>query len=83
MTITSKEGLEPGTTIVCFVVHKTTSEQEYTILTTLYLAGAKNTDMILFIREILASIQVLHWDMLFKHSQTLLQLGDMEYIVHI
>jgi hypothetical protein len=29
---------------VCFVVHKTTLEQECTILTTLYLAGAKNTD---------------------------------------
>jgi hypothetical protein len=29
---------------VCFVVHKTTSEQEGTILTTTYLAGAKNTD---------------------------------------
>jgi hypothetical protein len=29
---------------VCFVVHKTTSEQEYVILTTLYLADAKNID---------------------------------------
>jgi hypothetical protein len=29
---------------VCFVVHKTTSELERTILTTLYLVGAKNTD---------------------------------------
>jgi hypothetical protein len=29
---------------VCFIVHKTTSELECTILTTLYLAGAKNTD---------------------------------------
>jgi hypothetical protein len=29
---------------VCFVVHKTTSELEHAILTTLYLAGAKNTD---------------------------------------
>jgi hypothetical protein len=29
---------------VCFVVHKTTSKQEHVILTTLYLAGAKNTN---------------------------------------
>jgi hypothetical protein len=29
---------------VCFVVRKTTLEQEHAILTTLYLAGAKNTD---------------------------------------
>jgi hypothetical protein len=29
---------------VCFVVHKTTSEKEHTILTTLYHAIAKNTD---------------------------------------
>jgi hypothetical protein len=29
---------------VCFIVHKTTSEQEHAILTTLYLAGAENTD---------------------------------------
>jgi hypothetical protein len=29
---------------VCFVVRKTTSEQEREILTTLYLASAKNTD---------------------------------------
>jgi hypothetical protein len=29
---------------VCFVVLKTTSEQECMILTTLYLTGAKNTD---------------------------------------
>jgi hypothetical protein len=29
---------------MCFIVHKTTSEQERGILTTLYLAGAKNTD---------------------------------------
>jgi hypothetical protein len=28
---------------MCFVVHKTTSELEHAILTTLYLAGAKNT----------------------------------------
>jgi hypothetical protein len=30
--------------IVCFVVLKTISEQERTIMTTLYLDGAKNTD---------------------------------------
>jgi hypothetical protein len=29
---------------VCFVIHKTTSELECTILTTLYLAIAKNTE---------------------------------------
>jgi hypothetical protein len=29
---------------VCFIVHKTISEVECTILTTIYLAGAKNTD---------------------------------------
>jgi hypothetical protein len=29
---------------MCFVVRKTTSEQECAILTTLYLADAKNTD---------------------------------------
>jgi hypothetical protein len=28
---------------VCFIVHKTTSELEFMILTTLYLAGVKNT----------------------------------------
>jgi hypothetical protein len=28
-----------------FLVHKITSEQECAILTTLYLAGAKNTNM--------------------------------------
>jgi hypothetical protein len=31
---------------VCFVVHKTTLEQEHAILTTLYIAGGKNTDTI-------------------------------------
>jgi hypothetical protein len=29
---------------VCFVLHKTTLELEHTILTTLYFAGAENTD---------------------------------------
>jgi hypothetical protein len=29
---------------VCFIVHKTTSEQERAILTTLYLVGVENTD---------------------------------------
>jgi hypothetical protein len=32
---------------MCFVVHKTTSELERVILTTLHLVGAKNTNMIL------------------------------------
>jgi hypothetical protein len=35
---------------VCFVVRKTISEQEHTILTALYLAGAKNTDTMLVAR---------------------------------
>ncbi len=30
---------------MCFIVHKTTSELEHVIVTTLYLTGAKNTDM--------------------------------------
>jgi hypothetical protein len=34
MTITSEEGPEPGYIIVCFIVHKTTSELEHMILTT-------------------------------------------------
>jgi hypothetical protein len=42
--ITSKEGPEPGWITMCLVVRKTTSEHQRTILTTLYLAGAKNTD---------------------------------------
>jgi hypothetical protein len=29
---------------MCFIVHKTTSELEHAILTTLYLADAKNTN---------------------------------------
>jgi hypothetical protein len=29
---------------VCFIVRKTTSEQERAILTTLYLAGVENND---------------------------------------
>jgi hypothetical protein len=29
---------------VCFVIHKTTSELEHTILTTMYFAVTKNTD---------------------------------------
>jgi hypothetical protein len=29
---------------MCFVVYKATSEQEHAILTTLYLADAKNTN---------------------------------------
>jgi hypothetical protein len=28
---------------MCFIVHKTTSELKYVILTTLYLAGVENT----------------------------------------
>jgi hypothetical protein len=32
---------------VYFVIHKATSELEYVILTTLYLAGGKNTDKVI------------------------------------
>jgi hypothetical protein len=42
--ITFKEGHELGSITMCFVVRKTTSELEHMILTTLYLAGAKNTN---------------------------------------
>jgi hypothetical protein len=34
----------PGYITVCFIVCKTTSELECTILTTLYFAGAENID---------------------------------------
>jgi hypothetical protein len=44
MAITSKEGPEPGYITVCLIIHKTTSELERAILTTMYLVGAKNTD---------------------------------------
>jgi hypothetical protein len=47
MTITSKEGPKPEKTIMCFVIRKTTLELECTILITLYLADAKNTDKFL------------------------------------
>jgi hypothetical protein len=43
--ITSMDGPKPGKIIVCFIVHKTTSELECLILTTLYFAGAENTNM--------------------------------------
>jgi hypothetical protein len=33
--------------MVCFIVHKTTSELEHAILTTLYLAGTKNTNKLI------------------------------------
>jgi hypothetical protein len=39
--ITSKEGHELGKTIVCFVVHKTISELECVILSTLFLSVQK------------------------------------------
>jgi hypothetical protein len=42
--ITSKEGPELGYIIVYFVVRKTSLELERAILTTLYFAGAENTD---------------------------------------
>jgi hypothetical protein len=41
MSITSKEGAELGYIIVCSVVHKTTSELERAILTTLFLLVQK------------------------------------------
>jgi hypothetical protein len=45
--ITSKDGHDldhPIQITVCFIVRKTTSELERVILTTLCLAGAKNTN---------------------------------------
>jgi hypothetical protein len=47
MATTSKVGSKPGQISMCFVVSKTTSELERAILTTLYLAGAKNTNNII------------------------------------
>jgi hypothetical protein len=37
---------EPEQTTVCFIVHKTISELEHAILTTLYFAGVENIDRI-------------------------------------
>jgi hypothetical protein len=52
---------------VCFVVHKTTSESEHVILTTLYLSGAKNIDNLITLTKetqsswIIGSIRVPRW----------------------
>jgi hypothetical protein len=43
----------------------------------------QNLDGVLLIREIFFSIQVFHRYLLFRHTQTFLQLRDMEYIMHI
>jgi hypothetical protein len=32
---------------MCYIVHKTTSELEHAILTTMLFAGAENTDILL------------------------------------
>jgi hypothetical protein len=44
MTITYEQGPGLGYIIVYFIVCKTTSELEHTILITLYLVGVKNID---------------------------------------
>jgi hypothetical protein len=46
MTITFKDGAEPGKIIMCFIIRKTISEQKRTILITLYFTGAKNINKI-------------------------------------
>jgi hypothetical protein len=43
----------------------------------------KNLDQVLLIREICTSTQIIHGDLLFRHTHTLLQLRDMEHIVYI
>jgi hypothetical protein len=49
---------------MCFVVHKTTSELECMILTTLYLVGAKNTNRNTLIDSVYEIVQyfVSHYD---------------------
>jgi hypothetical protein len=46
MTITPNEGPKPGYIPVNFILRKTTLELERMIFTTLYFAGAENTDML-------------------------------------
>jgi hypothetical protein len=43
----------------------------------------KNLDRILLIRKIFFSVQVFHRQLLFRHTQTFLQLRYMKYIMHI
>jgi hypothetical protein len=43
----------------------------------------KNLDGVLLIKEFFFSIQVFHGYLLFRHTQTFLQLGDIEHIMHI
>jgi hypothetical protein len=50
--ITFREGPEPGLIIMCFVVHKTTSELERAILTTLFLLMQKTLTVGMLGREI-------------------------------
>jgi hypothetical protein len=42
-----------------------------------------NLDRILLIGKILSSIQVFHWQLLFRHTQTFLQLRYTEYVMHV
>jgi hypothetical protein len=48
MTITFKEGPEPGYIIMCFIVHKTISKLKYVILTTLFLSVQKTPTHFIF-----------------------------------
>jgi hypothetical protein len=43
----------------------------------------QDLDRILLIRKILFSIQIFHRQLLFRHTQTFLELRDMEYVMHI
>jgi hypothetical protein len=56
---------------MCFVVHKTTSELECVILTTLYLVGAKNTDRNTLIDSVYEIVQyfVSHYDISVVNDQ--------------
>jgi hypothetical protein len=43
----------------------------------------QSLDGTLLIGEIITSIHIFHADLFFRHLQTLLQLRDMEHVVHI
>jgi hypothetical protein len=47
------------------------------------LGRLQNLDGVLWIRKIFFSIIVFHGYLLFRHTQTFLQLRDMEHIMHI
>jgi hypothetical protein len=52
MAIISEEGHEPRYIIVCFVVHKTISELEHAILTTLFLPVQKTLTRVCWHKEL-------------------------------